>query len=109
MSLSVVVGHKHDRVGYDCTWHTGGKTSPKSLKSSIITINMLSTLDHTTIWHKRMILFELHRYLAYLKFSFDDILRIRYQPCKETSNSTSNQLGYYSKLLGILQAIDSDK
>jgi len=56
-----------------------------------------------------MILVKLKRYLAYLKFCFDDILRIRYEPCKETSNSTSNQLGYYSKLLGILQAIDSDK
>jgi hypothetical protein len=56
-----------------------------------------------------MILVKLKRYLADLKFCFDYILRIRYQPCKETSNSTSNQLGYYSKLLGILQAIDSDK
>jgi hypothetical protein len=103
--LGIVIGDKHHRVCKNCTWYTGREPFPESKPAAFISVNVESALDHSSIRNKTMVFVELKWYLSYLQLGLDDVLRVRYEPCKEASHAASDKLRSYSQFMSVLQSV----
>lgn len=102
MLLAVIVGDKHEGIGDDGSWDARGEATPESQPATLVPVDIDRTIDHSAVGDQRVILLEGERNLSNLKLCFDDVLRIRYEPGEEPTDTTGDELGHHAKVISAL-------